>query len=458
LQKDQKQNPAIAKKTILFREYADEGRSSLTEAVLLIFGLLLFLLFIGLPVAFSLLLVAISGLYIVTGGPEALHALAAIAFTRVNGLGFLTIPLFVLMASIVNQSGMSRDLFDIANKWLGRLPGGLAQATVAGCAAFGATTGSSVACVLTIGKVALPEMERSGYSPRLAAGAISGGGALGMLIPPSLSLITYSVITDTSLGRLFVAALVPGVIIAILCMGYIALICMPGSRNGINPPPVPFRIKLRAIYRGWPLIVLVFGVLGSIYLGICTATESAAIGVLVSILLGFLVYKTLTIKTLFQASVEAALTTAVISFIVYGGFVFGHFFTITGIAQFISEIVVGMNVSPWLILVMMNLIVMGLGCFLDVGSILLLTMPAFFPLAMDLKFDPVWFGVVMAVNLEIAVMTPPFGLNLYVLRDISEMPMKDIVFGALPFVGIYVIGLMLVAAFPQLALWLTGSM
>jgi len=182
------------------------------------------------------------------------------------------------------------------------------------------------------------------------------------------------------------------------------------------------------------------------------------VGVLISILLGIFVYKSLNLKTLFQAATEAAMTTAVISFIVYGGFVFGHFFTVTGIAQFISEAVAEMNVSPWIILVMMNLIVMGLGCFLDVGSILLLTMPTLFPLAMTLGFDPVWFGVVMAVNLEIAVMTPPFGLNLYVLRDISNIPMKDIIFGALPFVGIYIIGLILVAAFPPLALWLVTSM
>ena len=266
----------------------------------------------------------------------------------------MTIPLFVLMASIINRTGMSRDLFDIASKWLGRLPGGLAQATVAGCAAFGATTGSSVACALTIGKVALPEMERFGYGNRMAAGAIAGGGALGMLIPPSLSLITYSVITDTSLGSLFIAAFIPALIIAIMLMIYIALVCGLFPTQGPKAPPVTWRSKIFALGKTWPLIVLVLGVLGSIYFGICTATESAAVGVLVAVVLGIFPYRTLNFKTLFEAAVDAALTTATISFIVYGGFCFGHYFTVTGIAQYVSEWVVAMNVSPGVILLMMN--------------------------------------------------------------------------------------------------------
>jgi len=419
---------------------------------------LLFFLFLGLPVAFALLLVSLAGLYIMGGGTIGWFAISSIAFERTISLGFLTIPLFVLMASVVNRSGMSRDLFEIAGKWLGRLPGGLAQATVAGCAAFGATTGSSVACTLTIGKVALPEMERYGYSNRLAAGAIAGGGALGMLIPPSLSLITYSVITDNSLGQLFIAAFIPGLIVAIMCMGYISIVSILIQSQGPKAPAVPWTEKIKALRKGWPLVFLMLGVLGSIYFGICTATESAAVGVLVSIILGVFVYRSLDPKSLFQAAIEAAVTTATISFIVYGGFVFGHFFTVTGIAQFVSESVVAMNVSPWVILIMINIIMLGLGCFLDVGSILLLTMPTLYPLAMQLGFDPIWFGVLMALNLEIAVMTPPFGLNLYVLKNISNMPMRDIIFGAMPFAAIYAIGLVLIATFPSLSMWLVHTM
>jgi C4-dicarboxylate transporter DctM subunit len=425
---------------------------------LIIICSLLFFLFIGLPVAFALLLVSLIGLYMMEGGPIGWFAVSSIAFERTISLGFLTIPLFVLMASVINRSGMSRDLFDIASKWLGRLPGGLAQATVAGCAAFGATTGSSVACALTIGKVALPEMERYGYGNRLATGAIVGGGALGMLIPPSLSLITYSVITDNSLGQLFIAASIPGLIIAIMCMAYISIVCILFPTQGPKASAVSWITKIRALGKSWPLIVLVLGVLGSIYFGICTATESAAVGVLISIVLGVFVYRSLDLKSLFQAATEAAITTATISFIVYGGFVFGHFFTVTGIAQFVSEKVVAMNVSPWVILAMMNIIMLGLGCFLDVGSILLLTMPTFYPLAMQLGYDPIWFGVLMALNLEIAVMTPPFGLNLYVLRNISDMPMQDIIFGSMPFASIYAIGLVIVAIVPSISLWLTHTM
>ena len=419
---------------------------------------LLFFLFLGLPVAFALLLVSLAGLYLMEGGTIGWFAISSIAFERSVSLGFLTIPLFVLMASVINRSGMSRDLFEIAAKWLGRLPGGLAQATVAGSAAFGATTGSSVACTLTIGKVALPEMGRYGYGNRLAAGAIVGGGALGMLIPPSLSLITYSIITDNSLGQLFIAAFIPGLIVAIMCMGYISIVSVLSPSQGPKAPHFSWIEKIKALRKGWPLIVLMLGVLGSIYFGICTATESAAVGVLVSVILGVFVYRTLDSKSLFQAAIEAAVTTATISFIVYGGFVFGHFFTITGIAQFVSESIVAINVSPWMILIMINIIMLGLGCFLDVGSILLLTMPTFYPLAMQLGFDPIWFGVLMALNLEIAVMTPPFGLNLYVLKNISNMPMRDIIFGAMPFAGIYAIGLILIAIFPPLSMWLVHTM
>jgi C4-dicarboxylate transporter DctM subunit len=419
---------------------------------------LLFFLFLGLPVAYSLLLISLAGLYFIEGGVIGWFAISSIAFERTISLGFLTIPLFVLMASVINRSGMSRDLFEIAGKWFGRLPGGLAQATIAGCAAFGATTGSSVACTLTIGKVALPEMERYGYDNRLAAGSIIGGGALGMLIPPSLSLITYSIITDNSLGQLFIAAFVPGLIVAVLCMGYISIVTLLSPGMGPKASSFPLIDKLKTLTRGWPLLLLMLGVLGSIYFGICTATESAALGVIVSIILGVFVYRSLDLKTLFQAAIEAAITTATISFIVYGGFVFGHFITITGIARFVSEGIAAMNVPPWAILIMINIAILALGCFLDVGSILLLTMPTFYPLAMQLGFDPIWFGVLMALNLEIAVMTPPFGLNLYVLKNISDIPMRDIILGAMPFAAIYAIGLILTAIFPSLSMWLVHTM
>lgn len=419
---------------------------------------MLLLLFGGVPVAFTLVFLSMAGLYQITGGTAALSGVASIAFHNLNSLGFLTIPLFVLMSSIINQTGMGRDLYDVARKWLGHLPGGLAQATIAGCAALGATTGSSVACALTMGKVALPEMERYHYSDKLTAGSIAGGGALGMLIPPSLSLITYSVITDVSVGQLFIAAIIPGLLATILCMAYVTVTCLRNPQLGPAVSSVGWKPRLWALLRSWPLIVLILGVLGSIYFGICTATESAAIGVFVSTVLGFFLYKTLNLRLLFHAALDAALTTATISFIVFGGFCFAHFFTLTGIAQFISSSISGLNVSKWIILICMNVLWLIMGCFLDVGSILLLTIPTMFPVVMSLGFDPIWFGVIAALNLEMAVMTPPFGLNLYVLKNISNIPMSNIILGSAPFVAVYALALIIVMIFPSLALWLVGSM
>jgi len=332
------------------------------------------------------------------------------------------------------------------------------MSAIVSCAGFGALSGSSTATAATIGAVSIPEMQKRGYDNRLVAGSIAAGGGLGILIPPSLPLIFYGIITETNVGMLFMAGLLPGIIMAVLDAAYVGISCKrnPG-RAPLIPEGVSRRDRIIAARKVWPVVLLVFLVLGSIYLGWATVTEAAAVGAFGSLCVA-MVYRKLNWGNLRGAMLAAVKTTSVVIMIAFGALLFGYFLTVAQVPQQLAAFLVGLPVNRWVIMIGINLLLLLLGCVLDVATLILVVLPIIFPAVTALGFDPVWFGVVFVVNIEIALETPPIGMNLFIVKSISEIPIGDVMRGAIPFVFVEAIVLVLVMAFPQISLWIPSLM
>jgi len=416
------------------------------------------ILFAGVPIAIGLGLVGAFGMWALLGAGPALAFLGNHAFSTLPSFVWVAVPLFLLMAEIILFTGIGADLFDFVHKLLHRFPGSLAMSAIVSCAGFGALSGSSTATAATIGAVSIPEMQKRRYDNRLIAGSIAAGGGLGILIPPSLPLIIYGVITETNVGMLFMAGLLPGIIMAVLDAAYVGISC---RRNPSRAPRIPggvtWRDRILAARKVWPVVVLAFLVLGSIYLGWATVTEAAAVGAFGSLCVA-IVYRKLNWGNLRQAMLAAVKTTSVVIMIAVGALLFGYFLTVGQVPQQLASFLVGLPVNPWVILIGINLLLLLLGCVLDVATLILVVLPILFPAVIALGFDPVWFGVVFVVNIEIALETPPIGMNLFVVKGISDIPIGDVMRGAIPFVFVEAIVLALVMAFPQISLWIPSLM
>lgn len=414
-------------------------------------ALLLLLLVMGLPVAFSLGMAGVAGMLLFMGGDGALAQLPIIGYKSLDDFVLTAVPLYILMSQILLTGKVGNDLFELANKWLRHLPGGLGIATVMACAVFAAITGSSVACAVTIGAIAIPEMLARGYERSLVLGAVAAGGTLGILIPPSIPMILYGAITDESIGKLFMSGVVPGAILTVLFI----MIVVYRSRNLPREAAASWDERVSALKKSfWGLLLPVI-VVGGIYTGIFTPTEAAGIGTVYSLIITFGVYRTLSLKDMPEILEDTIKTTCMIFAIMIGASLFGFVLTILDAPQALTNFVVDMQTNRWVIFVAINILLLFLGCILESVSIIFITLPILFPLIVRLGFDPIWFNVVMLINLELALITPPVGMNLFVLQGISpDSKMTQIIKGVIPFGAVMALEILLLCFFPEIATWL----
>ncbi len=413
--------------------------------------LLLILLASGLPVAFSLGLGGVAGMILFMGGDGALAQLPIIGYKSLDDFVLTAVPMYILMSQILLTGKVGNDLFELANKWLRHLPGGLGIATVMACAVFAAITGSSVACAVTIGAIAIPEMLARGYDRPLVLGAVAAGGTLGILIPPSIPMILYGAITDESIGKLFMSGVIPGVIMTLM----FTAIVVYRSRNLQREAAATWDERISALKKSiWGLFLPII-VVGGIYTGIFTPTEAAGIGTVYSLFITFCVYRTLSFKDMPGILNDTIKTTCMIFAIMIGASLFGFVLTILDAPQALTNYVAGLETSRWVVFIAINCLLLFLGCILESVSIIFITLPILFPLILSLGFDPIWFNVVMLLNLELALITPPVGMNLFVLQGISpDSKMTEIVKGVIPFGLAMFVLIFILCLFPELATWL----
>lgn len=429
---------------------------------ILLFASLLLVLALGLPVAFCFGGIAI--IFVLwQWGPKALYMLATTTFGEWTNYILIAIPLFILMAHFLERSGIADDLYEAMYRWLGPLHGGLAMGTVVICTIFAAMSGISGVATVTMGLIALPSMLKRRYDKSIAVGCISAGGTLGILIPPSVLMIVYAHLTGESVGALFMGGVFPGLIISALFIGYIGIKCALHPHLG---PPVPkeertFNMRqklasLKAIVFPAFLIVLV---LGLIYAGVTTATEAAGVGAF-GALVGVLIHRRFSLKMLNDSLMGTLRITCMVMWILIGAKAFTHVYTAIGAPEFVHGLVSGWQLNRWLILIAMQGVLFILGMFMDPAGIIMICTPVFVPVIKSLGFNPVWFGILFTINMEMGYITPPFGFNLFYMRSLvpKEITMMDVYKSIVPFVFLEMIGLALVMIFPQIALWLPSTM
>jgi len=420
-------------------------------------GVLLLLLFCGMWLGFAMAFVGFLGLIYVVGFQGACKVLATLPYTTTAFYPISALPLFVLMGLVVGAAGLSTDLYDTAYKWFGRLPGGLAISTVFASGGFAAITGSSSASLVTIGSVALPEMKKYKYDPRLATGTVAAGGTIGILIPPSLGFILYAILTEESIGRLFMAGIIPGILEVVFYVGLIYLMCRLNPSLGPRGPKTAMGEKIRSLKNTWPVLLLFALVIGGIYGGIFTPTEAGAIGAFGAMVIILLMGR-LNVRGLAVTTMEALKMTGMIVILVLGAFIFAHFLALSKLPFLLSEFITGMDIPPYATLVAIIFLYIILGMFLEIFSSILLTVPILFPSILAMGFDPIWFGVIMVRVMEIGLITPPIGMNVFMLAGVTDTPLGTIFRGIVPFVIADFAHVALLVAFPQISLYLPQTM
>ena len=418
--------------------------------LLYIASALLVLLFLGVPVAFSL---AGLGVVLLLLKDIPLAMLAQNLHGGLDNFVLLSVPLFLLMSNLLLKGGVGRDLFEAVQKWVGHWPGGVGIAALISCGLFSAISGSSVATAATVGTVAIPEMTKRGYSQQFTLGLLAAGGTLGILIPPSIPLIVYGVITEESIGKLFLAGVGPGLLIMLLFGIYTALYAMY-TRSHQSSARATWRERREASVRALPTVGLAVLMLGGIYSGAFTPTEASAVGASAAFLLTAFVLRTLTLRTFYEAVQQTARTSIVLFLIVVGAKIFGKAITIYQVPALVSSMVDLHLASAEGFLAVVTAILLVLGLFLESLSMLLIMVPALFPTVASLGIDPIWFGIYFVILIEIALITPPVGLNLFVIQAIAKVPLGTITRGVLPFLLLMLLATLLVYIAPQIVLWL----
>jgi len=421
-------------------------------------GVLLVLMLFRLPIGFAMALVGFAGIIYLGSLDAAFGVMGMEPFSSVSAYGFTVLPLFILMGQFAFASGLSAKLFSLAHKWLGHLPGGLAIATIGGCAGFAAVSGSSMATAATMGSVSLPEMKKYNYAPTLATGCVAAGGTLGILIPPSSCMIVYGIITEQSISELFIAGILPGILLAVLFMLTIYIMAKANPKLGPSVPMVGLRERFMMFLSCGDLLFLFLLVMGGLYIGFFTPTEAGAVGAAGALLIG-LVRRKLSLKAIGQSLIETLKTTAMVFVIIIGAMVFNRFLAITTIPFVLADSIGGLQVPPMVTVIVIFLIFLLLGCFIDVMAMMLLTMPIFFPVVLAIGIDPIWFGILVVIVSEMGLITPPVGMNVYVIKGVAEdVPLHTIFRGILPFLIPMVVCTAILMAFPQIALFLPGTM
>ena len=432
-----------------------DGHTLLMIAV--VFGTLFLALSAGIHIGISLFIVGYIGMLcfspLAPGGN-----LASSVWSTVNKWELVALPLFILMGEILFHSGISESLFKGLVPWLYRLPGGLLLMNIVACTFFAAVSGSSAATTATVGRITLAEFEKLGYDEKLAIGSLAGAGTLGFLIPPSLIMIVYAILAEVSIGKMFIAGILPGILLASIYILYIVY-------RGLRDPSIAPRMKASYSWRErfvavkdlLPVVILILMVLGSIYAGLATPTEAAALGVLGAALFAFF-NRRLNLKGLFSCLLAAVKTTSMICLIVMGAGYLSRVMGFLGIPAALTKAIVGMHLSPYALMLMLGLVYVVLGCILDGFSIVVMTLPIALPMAVASGFDPIWFGVYLILMVELSQITPPVGFNLFVIQGLTGKPIGEIAVYALPFFFLMVLTTAIITVFPDIVLYLPKMM
>ncbi len=405
----------------------------------------------------------ISMLFLIQGGGH--HLFVQLAYNQLHGFILTAVPVFVFMGEILLRTGISDKLYNSISVLMSRVPGRLLHVNVFSSAMFSAVSGTSTATVAAIGAVALPELQKRGYDKRMSLGSLAIAGTLGMMIPPSVAMILYSFLTGTSLSKLFMAGIVPGIILAFLFSAVIVLQSLKNpdrvqdtSRDDLqveNSRRISLLGKMRIAAGILPVVFLIVAIFGSIYMGIATPTEAAGVGVWGALLIA-LIQKKLTLKVIIEAAKHSAILNCIIGIILMGSLGMSFSISHLGVGRMLVETIASLDLSPTVVLILMYILYFILGCFMDGISLILVTVPLAYPIIVSLNFDPIWFGVVLVVTIELAMVTPPIGVNLWVLQGISGESMQTTVRGVLPFIVVLIGFLVLLNIFPQIATWLPG--
>lgn len=417
-------------------------------------AIMILLLFMGVPVTFSLGVVAVVGLGYVTNFAGVMQQ--AVMVVNQEGMNFIIIciPLFVFMGKMIYHTGIAKELFECIERWIGFLPGGLAMSAVVTCAGFGAVTGSSVASVATMATIIRPELKRYNYDDELSSGALTSAGTLAVLIPPSLGFIMYGVLTDTSIGGLFLAGVIPGILLTALYCVYIYVRCLLNPELGPRGATYGLLERIISLKGTWGLVAIFVLVIGGIYGGFFTPTEASGVGV-AGVMLICLSRGRLTWRATRAAMIDTGLVAAMIWGIIVSGYLLARFLAVTGASQGLVDFVAAMGLSKIGFLVAITIIYLILGMLLDMFGMLILTIPFFFPLVQHYGIDPIWFGTYAVIMCEIGLLTPPVGVNVFVMHDMApDIPLKTIFKGIMPFAALNICCVVLLEVFPSLATWL----
>lgn len=430
----------------------------MSPTIVFILGLagFLFLAFMGMPIAFAFGFVGFLGTIFLMGIEPGLALIGSAPWQWASASGFIVVPLFILMGTFSYYSGISQALFVAAYKWLGRLPGGLAIATNLACTGFAACTGTSLASAATMGTIAFPEMMRFKYDQRLATGCIGAGGTLGILIPPSIFFIIYGFMTQQPISTLFIAGIFPGLMLSGMFVALILVMCTRNPALGPAGESFTWKERFTSLADVWGVIVLFILVIGGLYLGIFAPSEAGAIGASGAFIIAL--SRGTKINMLFKALVDSLRLTCMVLTITIGAMIFNIFVTVSGVPTIFAEWITGLSVSPYAILIFILLMYIPLGMVMDVMAMILLTIPIIFPIISELGFDPIWFGVLIVVMCELANITPPVGMTVYVVQGVTKVPLEEVFRGNIPFVAVMIIGLAILVAFPEISLFLPRAM
>lgn len=420
--------------------------------------ILLVLLVLRIPVALAMFAVGFVGIWALRDLNSAMSLMASESFTLASSAELVVVPLFILMGNVASVTGMSARLYDAAYAIIGRLRGGLASATVLGCAGFAALSGSSVASALTMGKVSLDQMDRFNYDNRLSTGVVAAGGTLGILIPPSTGFVIYAILTQQSIGRLFLAGVLPGLLLLTMFIATISLLCWIWPKFGPEGPRTTLSEKAQAMVGALPVLGVVILTIGGIYTGVFSPTEASAVGAGLVVLIGLLQRK-LTFARFWAAAKDSVVTTATVMLILIAAHMINPFLALTHIPSLVGEFLAGLDVGPLVILALILLTYLILGCFLEGFAMLVLTMPIYFPVITQLGMDPIWFGVLVVLTLEMGLISPPVGVNVFIVKSVArDVPLGRIFAGVTPFWLAMFATLVLLVAFPQISLILPNTM
>ena len=427
---------------------------------LLIMVVTLVVLFSGVPIAWGLIIVTV-GFLLVFQGPATLANVPVLMMDELSSFALLTIPLFVLLGAAIGASAAGRDIYESLHRWLDRVPGGLVIANILACGIFSSICGSSPATAAAIGKSGVPEMIKRGVPPALATGSICAGGTLGILIPPSITMILYGIATETSIGRLFLAGVVPGILLVVMFSLYAWGATLIARRSVVvdDTPPYTFTQKVEGLGRVAPFIGIVIAIGYAMYGGLATPSEVAAISAVLALVLVIVIYRAWHLQDLWRIFRETVRESTMILMIIGAAAVFSYMMSLLYVTQTAAQALVDLNLNRWVLMAALNVFLLVAGCFLPPVAIILMVMPIMTPVLEANGFDLIWFAVILTINMEVGLITPPVGLNLYVLKGVApDVPLTTVLRGSLPFVLLMFVAMVLISLFPDIALWLPNQM